>query len=90
MDNEVTFNQVKEALEIASRIEKIKNQIHQRKLDMTFKEDAAHRVRVDDVGDYVMLDRLGKILYEITKNSDSNWKGTAITDCINNMKYYTL
>ena len=90
MDNEVTFNKVKEALEIASRIEKIKTQIHQRRLDMTFKDDAAHRVRIDNVGEYIMLDRLGKILYEITKNSDTNWKGTAITDCIDNMKYYTM
>ncbi len=88
MDNENTFNQVKEALEIASRIESLKNYIHQRKQDITFKDDAAHRVRIEEADSYVALDRLSKILYAITVYPYDNWKDTKFRDLVRDLMQY--
>lgn len=90
MDSNTTFNKVWEALEIATRIEKLGNYIHQRKLDMTFKEDAAHRVGVDNAEEFVALDRLSRILYTITEHSSENWKDTKYKDCVETLERFVL
>ena len=89
-NNNTTFNQVWEALEIATRIEKLGKYIHQRKLDMTFREDAAHRIRVDEAEEFAALDRLSRILYTITEHSDENWKDTKYKDCVETLERYVL
>lgn len=87
MENtEVTFNQVKEALEIASRVEKVRDYIYTLKADMTFKEDAAPRVRIDDVELYTALSRLNDILYELSRDANRNWNTGDVQERVRAMK----
>lgn len=89
-NNNTTFNQVWEALEIANRIEKLGKHIHQRKLDMTFRDDAAHRVGVGNAEEFVALDRLEQILYTITEHMEDHWKDTKYDECVRNLERYVL
>ena len=72
-NTDATFDRVKEALEIASRIEAAKEYIREMKLDMTYDDDAVHRIRVDDVDNYIALDKLGLILYELSRDPNKSW-----------------
>lgn len=85
-NNEVTFNQVKEALEIASRVEKVRDYIRGLKADMTFKDDAAQRVMVNDTESYVALSRLSDILYELSKDANRNWNYSDVQERVRAMK----
>ena len=87
MENtEVTFNQVKEALEIASRVEKVRDYIRGLKADMTYEDDAVLRVRTDDVELYTALSRLSDILYVISYNANRNWNQTDVKEGVVAMK----
>lgn len=87
MENtEVTFNQVKEALEIASRVEKVQDYIHKLKADMTFKDDAVLRVWTDDVELYTALSRLSDILYKLSENANRSWNQRDVHERVMDMK----
>ena len=87
MENtEVTFNQVKEALEIASRVEKVRDYIHELKADMTYEDDAVLRVRTDDVELYTALSRLSDILYELSRDANRNWNHGDVQERVRAMK----
>ena len=87
MENtEVTFNQVKEALEIASRVEKVRDFIRGLLADMTYDDDAVLRVRTDDVKLYTALSRLSDILYELSRDANRNWNYSDVNEGVMAMK----
>lgn len=72
--NDVTFSKVREAIEIADRIERLKTFVHQRKKDLICTIGATRAVCVErnELQDYFHLEQIDKILYLITKDDD-NW-----------------
>ena len=74
MENDVTFSKVKEAIEIADRIEKLKAFVYEHKHDLIHTSGAVKAVCVDrnELQDYFHYEQLDGILYEITK-TDKDW-----------------
>lgn len=72
MNEEPTFDDVLEALQIANRIQRLRKWLSKAENNMTHKDDAGRRlVSVNDVDDYCLMVRLSCILDRIC-NSQTN------------------
>ena len=80
MNEEPTFDDVLEALQIANKIQRLRKWLSKAVNNMTYKDDAGHRlVSVNDAEDYFLMVRLNCILDRIcnsqTNKSDDSYTG---------------
>ena len=73
MSEETSFNQIKEAINIAERIERLRDSCYTEKKDISHIEGALTCIYSDSIGKYEKLDRLSSILWIITREPNKDW-----------------
>lgn len=85
MDNELTFKEMKKALELATRIDELRKYIHKKKQDLTYHDTALYTCRTEDAKEYASLDTLGTLFYWLSQDLDTRINPDALLSKIKDL-----